>query len=110
MNMGREVYKTIEDALGDKAANITTIAVRFGVFKTRILGALFVIASVALSVYPYITGQADVVYLGFVIIADIVFVAAVAAPMRYSSKFIKIGMNIAMLAFLLGAYSIQGLF
>lgn len=109
-NVGREIYKTIEDALGDKKMHVTTLAIKFGVFKTRILAALFVIAAVGLSIVPYIMGLADVVYLGIVILADIVFVAAIASPMRHSSKLVKIGMNVALLAFLLGAWSFNGVF
>lgn len=109
-NAGREIFKTIEDALGDKQHDVNTIAVRYGVFKTKVIGSLFVIAAVVLSIVPYVTGTADYVYLGLVILADVGFVASVAAPMKHSSKFVKISMTIALIAFLLGAWSMNGVF
>jgi len=102
-NIGRELYKTIEDALGDKKAGADTFAVKYGIFRARTIASAFIIISVFLSFVPFVLGTLGMVYLMVVIIADIIFIAAVLAPVRHASKFTKFAMLIALIAFLIGA-------
>jgi geranylgeranylglycerol-phosphate geranylgeranyltransferase len=106
-NIGREVYKTIDDALGDKKQNVSTLATKLGVFRTKMVASFFIILAVIISFVPYFSGTFDEVYLFFVVIADAIFLAAVAAPSRYSSKLTKIAMVVALVAFLAGAYTLR---
>lgn len=101
--IGREVYKTIDDIMGDKKAGVDNIAVRFGVLRAKIVAGVFTLLAVALSFAPYLLGIMNEVYLFFVIIADIAFLATVASPVRYSSKLSKLAMIIALIAFVVGS-------
>ena len=105
-NMGREIYKTIDDALGDKSTNVRTVAIIFGVPRARMIGSVFIIAAVILSFVPYFLQLLNETYLFVVLIADIVFLAAALGPLKYSSKFAKVAMFIALVAFFVGAVSI----
>ncbi len=103
-NMGREIYKTIDDVMGDKSGNVRTLAVRFGTLRTKMTANVFIIAAVICSFLPYLSHTFGTVYLFFVVVADIVFLSCVMAPTKYSSKLAKIAMMIALVAFLVGAY------
>lgn len=104
-NMGRELFKTIDDIMGDKSRGLKTIAIRFGVINAKRLASIFVILAVAYSFFPYIYGQFNELYLFFVIIADIIFLAAIALNVRHSSKLTKLAMLVALIAFIAGAVS-----
>ncbi len=108
-NMGREIYKTIDDMLGDKKAGIDNLALRFGVFRAKFIASAITLAAVVLSFVPFVLGQMSQIYLFFVVIADIFFLVAIGAPVKYSSKFSKIAMMIALLAFILGSAQVQAL-
>ena len=101
-NTAREIYKTIDDALGDRRYNVNSLAIKLGVVKTRIIGNTFLIVAVAFSFVPYILGMLGIMYLFFVLFADIVFLSAIVAPAKYGSKLIKIAMFIALIAFITG--------
>lgn len=105
-NTAREVYKSIEDILGDKKHNVVSLPVRFGVLKAKLVANAFVIVSIIFSFIPYALGIFGQTYLLFVAIADIGFVSAVIAPARYSAKLCKVSMLIALIAFLAGAIRI----
>lgn len=105
-NTAREIYKTIDDALGDQKYNVNSLAIKLGVTNARIIANIFLIVAVIFSFVPYFLGLLGVPYLFFVIIADIVFLAAVAAPVAYGSKLIKVAMLVALIAFFVGAYAV----
>ena len=102
-NMGREIYKTCEDILGDKKAKANTIALKYGVIRAKSVGSLFIILAVAMSIIPFILGIFGVSYLIAVIVADLFFIASIFSPVIKSAKFVKIAMLISLIAFLLGA-------
>lgn len=102
-NIGREIYKSIEDVMGDKSANIISIPIKFGVLRAKLVGAIFIYASIIISPIPYILGIFGQVYLFFVIVADILFFSATIVPTRYSAKMCKIAMLIALLSYVVGA-------
>lgn len=105
-NMGREIYKTIDDALGDKSTNVRTAAIILGVPRARMIGSVFIIAAVILSFVPYFLKLLSETYLFVVLIADLAFLAAALGPLKYSSKLAKVAMFIALVAFFVGAVSI----
>lgn len=98
-NMGREIYKSIEDVLGDHKYGANTLPIKFGVLKAKMMASVFIVLAVLFSFVPYFLGLFSQVYLFFVVIADIAFIAATVAPARYSAKICKVAMNIALLAF-----------
>ena len=102
-NTGREIYKSIEDALGDKKMNLNTIAIKLGAIKAKMLANYFVVAAVVLSFIPFLIGMFNEIYMFFVVIADIVFLSAIILPVKHSSKACKLGMVIALFAFFLGS-------
>ncbi|MEM7819216.1 MAG: UbiA family prenyltransferase [Candidatus Aenigmatarchaeota archaeon] len=101
-NVGREIYKSIEDVMGDKSVNIDTLAIRFGVLKAKIIASIFLFVAIGFSFLPYVIGILGSIYLFFVIIADIIFLGAIISPVRYSAKICKIAMFIALIAFIVG--------
>ncbi len=106
-SMSKEIYKSAEEALGEKHQLHATIATKIGVIRARMLGSLFVVATVIASFAVYFMNLSGIVYLFFAVIADIVFVAASVVPLRLSSRFIKAAMIIMFLAFLANAYNVR---
>lgn len=102
-NMGREIFKSINDIMGDKKMNVRTLAVKFGIIRAKLFATLFIILAVVFSFVPFILGIFGTVYLFFVVIADAVFLFAVALPLKLAEKLCKLAMFIALLAFLAGA-------
>jgi len=105
-NIGREVFKSIEDVLGDKKSGVETLAARYGIFKARMVASIFIIVAVILSFLPYAMNILGVVYLFFVLIADIAFLVSLVVPVKYSSNICKIAMIIALVAFIAGAVAV----
>ena len=106
-NTGREIYKTIDDALGDRKYNVNSLAIKIGVTNARIAANAFLVVAIIFSFVPYFLGLLGVTYLFFVILADIMFLCASVAPVKYSSKLIKIAMFVALVAFFFGVYSVR---
>ena len=105
-NTAREIYKSIEDVMGDKKHNVTSLPIKLGVLKAKMIANAFVIASVIFSFAPFILGTFGQLYLFFVVIADIGFISAAIAPVRYSAKICKLSMIIALIAFIAAAVKI----
>ncbi len=100
--MGRELVKDIQDIKGDLERN--TFPMKASVKRAKILAASLIIAAVMISPYPYIQGIFSVNYLLIVILADIIFIYSLSIfkdPKR-TQIFIKIGMMVALVAFLSG--------
>ncbi len=108
-NVGREIYKTIDDALGDKKYEVNSVAIKLGVKSARIIANIFLIVAIIFSFVPYFLGILGATYLFFVVIADIVFLVSTAAPLKYSSKLALIGIVIGVFAFLAGVYNAQSI-
>ncbi len=101
-NMGREIYKDIEDVLGDKKVGRKTLALHIGILNAKNVAGAFLLLAVALSFIQFFI-TLDYVYLFFVIVADIVFIAAILSPLALRTKLCKLGMLIALVAFYVGA-------
>ncbi len=102
-NTGREIYKSIEDVMGDKQAGVQSVAIKYGVTRAKAVASIFLLFAIILSFVPFFLGIFGEVYLFFVAIADILFLAAVVGPARLSSKMCKIAMLVALIAFLAGS-------
>lgn len=102
-NVGREIYKSIEDELGDKTAGLQTIAIKYGVIRARAIASIFLLFAIVLSFLPYFLKIFGEVYLFFVAIADIIFLAAVVLPVKFSAKLCKFAMLLSLLAFFAGS-------
>ncbi len=98
-NTGREIYKSIEDVLGDRQAGVQTLPIKYGVPRARASASLFLIFAILLSFAPFFLGLFGEVYLFFVAIADIIFLAAIVGPLKLSSKLCKLAMLAALIAF-----------
>ncbi len=130
--MTREIIKDLEDMEGDRAGFlkrmaakvIGTIAERFGLTKEGIglkykertmiaLSILFLLFAVALSALPYYFGFMRAGYLAIVAVADFVFLSCIYSLLREErkkkgyariSRRLKIGMLVALVAFIVGSF------
>ncbi|MBI2970812.1 MAG: geranylgeranylglycerol-phosphate geranylgeranyltransferase [Candidatus Aenigmarchaeota archaeon] len=102
-SIGREIFKSIEDALGDTSIGVESLAIRYGAQRARAFASVPLMLAVVLSFIPFLNGMFGTTYLYFVSIADLMFLGAMAAPLRFSSKLCKAAMAVALLAFLAGA-------
>lgn len=100
-NMGREIYKSVDDVLGDRQHGVSSLAVKYGVNKARTAAASFLLLAIAFSFVPFGVGMFGYVYMLFALVADMLFLAAIAMTAK-SAKICKIAMNVALLAFLAG--------
>ena len=107
---GREIVKDFEDIEGDKKEGVVSLPITYG--KKALYFAIFlVILAIILSPLPYILKIFGIYYLILIIICDILFIYAMALLLKNPnrdtaskvSKFLKIIMNIVLLAFVVGA-------
>lgn len=105
-NMGREIFKTIDDIMGDKSKGLKTVATRLGVIKAKRLASAFIILAVIYSFFPYVQGMFNEIYLFLVIPADIIFLLAAVVNVKRSSKLTKLAMLVALIAFISGAVTV----
>ena len=101
----REVVKDIEDIAGDRRAGASTLPIRYGVPFSLATAAFFMLAAVAISPLPFVTGTFGSLYLVIVIAADVILLCGTAispsAPGR-ASTVIKYGMVAVLLAYVVG--------
>ena len=100
---GREVAKDIEDLAGD--VDRVTLPRRIGVRGAGAVAAAAFGAGVVLSIVPYVLQILGTVYLGVVLVADIIFIWSGAYSARNpgrAQRAAKYGMVVALAAFLLG--------
>jgi len=100
---GREVAKDIEDLAGD--VDRVTLPRRIGVRGAGAIAAAAFGAGVVLSIVPYVLQILGTVYLGVVLVADIIFMWSGAYSARNpgrAQRAAKYGMVVALAAFLLG--------
>jgi geranylgeranylglycerol-phosphate geranylgeranyltransferase len=103
----REIVKTIEDIEGDKLDGASTLPIKIGEARAAYVACAFGLLAVFLSPLPYYMGLFNEYYLVVVGIADIVFLYAMVQILRKnptgSSKYFKVAMFLAMLAFIAGS-------
>ncbi len=103
-NTGREIFKSIDDVMGDQTAGVQSLPIKYGVLKARLIGNTLVILAVILSFVPYFMNVFRVgeVYLFFIGIADIVFLVSVVYA-KLSARMAKFAMFFALVSFLAAA-------
>jgi len=102
--LGREIVKDIEDMEAD--FDRRTLPMRVGKRKAGIVGSAAFIAAVVLSPEPYITSMLGLGYLVVVLLADGIFIYCSIVHFQNSrrgQKLAKIGMMVALIAFLIGS-------
>ncbi len=105
--LAREIVKAIEDVDGDRKEGAETLPIRIGERPSAHAASSFGILAVILSPLPYIMDLFNESYLYAVGIADAFFIYAVVLILKKnssaSSKFFKIAMLFALLAFIAGS-------
>ncbi len=102
---GREIIKDIEDFKGD--ANRLTLPKKIGIKKSGIVAAIFLLLSIALSPVPYIFLKFNLAYVFMVSVTDLMFIYSLIIQFKNpknARKIIKLGMLIALLAFIIGKF------
>ncbi|MEO2117754.1 MAG: UbiA family prenyltransferase [Methanocaldococcus sp.] len=106
---GREIVKDFEDIEGDKREGVISLPMKYGK-KSLYFATFLVVLAIILSPFPYILKIFGVGYLISIVICDILFVYAMVLLLKSPnketaskvSKFLKIIMNIVLLAFIVG--------
>ena len=105
--LAREIVKAIEDIDGDRKEGAETLPIRIGEKSSAFVACTSGLLAVILSPLPYIMDLFNESYLYVVGIADALFVYAVVLILKKnpstSSKFFKIAMFFALLAFVAGS-------
>jgi geranylgeranylglycerol-phosphate geranylgeranyltransferase len=105
--LGREIVKAIEDIDGDRKEGASTLPIRIGEKLSAYVACTFGILAVILSPLPYLMHLFNTSYLYVVGIADALFLYAIVLILKRnpsaSSKFFKIAMFFALLAFIAGS-------
>ncbi|XRO74708.1 UbiA family prenyltransferase [Methanocaldococcus sp. 28A] len=107
---GREIVKDFEDMEGDKKEEVISLPIKYGK-KALYFATFLIVLAVVLSPLPYILKIFGIYYLILIAICDILFIYAMALLLKKPnrdtasrvSKFLKIIMNIVLLAFIVGA-------
>jgi len=103
ITMSREIVKDIEDIDGDRQYGATTLPIFAGIRFSSALAAAFTLAGIGLS----LMANFGTVYLIVISLADLLFLASIKVILldvdaSGSQKLLKIGMAVALLAFLVG--------
>tara|TARA_B100001971_G_C18227886_1_gene561831 strand:- start:309 stop:1193 length:885 start_codon:yes stop_codon:yes gene_type:complete len=100
---GREIIKTISDVEGDKLRKINSISIVYGINYAAILGSLFFILAVIVSLIPIFMSLAGTVYSVLIILPNCLFIylSFTMLKTRDSKTAIKVK-KIALLGMLLG--------
>jgi geranylgeranylglycerol-phosphate geranylgeranyltransferase len=105
--LAREIVKTIEDIEGDRKDGATTLPIKIGEGPAAYLACAFGLLAVFLSPLPYLMDMFNEYYLVVVGIADMFFLYAMLQILKKnptrSSKYFKVAMFLAMLAFIAGS-------
>jgi geranylgeranylglycerol-phosphate geranylgeranyltransferase len=110
-NTGREITKGIVDVKGDMAANVKTVAVRYGEKNAAMASASFYVFAVLLSPIPWLLGLVSFWFIPLVLVTDAGLVASSIMLLRdYSrenarkvKKNVLIWFITGLLAFIAGA-------
>lgn len=104
----REITKDIEDVKGDKFRK-TTLATYYGDKIAGIAGGIILILAIFLSIMPLKLNFFSETYLYIIFVADCIFAYCayrlVAEPKKYASdnaRLLKVGMWVALAAFIVG--------
>lgn len=101
-NLGREIFKSVDDMDGDMKYNVKSLPLRIGAKSSRIAASCFIFFAVMLSFIPFVAGIFGASYLLSVFIADAFFMAILFRK-GGQAKLCKVAMLLALIAFLIGA-------
>lgn len=105
--LAREIVKSIEDMEGDRKDGAITLPIRIGERHAAYAACALGLMAVLLSPLPYFTELFNEYYLFVVGIADIFFLYAMALVLKRnpsaSSRYFKVAMFFALLAFIAGS-------
>lgn len=103
----REIVKTIEDIDGDRKDGASTLPIMIGERPAAYAACAFGLLAVILSPLPYLMKLFNEYYLFVVGIADVIFLYAIFMILKQnpgeSSKYFKVAMFFALLAFIAGS-------
>ncbi|MFH1127203.1 MAG: geranylgeranylglycerol-phosphate geranylgeranyltransferase [archaeon] len=105
--MGREIFKDIEDIIGDNALGARTLPIIAGTKISTALARMFVAISAISAILPYRYHMFDSYYMIAVIpcMMMLLYSATVKDP-KTAQKTVKKGMFLGIFAFLVGAFTI----
>lgn len=101
-NMGREIFGDIEDVIGDQTLGAETIPIKLGKKKAKLMGSLFILSAVAISIVPFAMNLVGMYYIYLVLLADIIFIISLTKNPRKNQQLTRLAMSIALLGFLAG--------
>jgi len=105
-SLAREIVKDVQDVESD--FDRRTLPMSIGVRNASVVASLTFIAAVALSPQPYLAGYFGLPYVAAVAVADAIFIYCSGVVFRSperAQKLAKLGMLVALVAFLLGGIS-----
>jgi len=109
-SLAREVHKDMEDLEGDRAER-RTLPMRMGMRASGAVSAGLLVGAVLLSPLPVLTGMFGAAYLPAVLCADAIFIYCAGITYKdpgRAAKLEKLGMVVALLAFVAGGVSVEG--
>ena len=117
MTMAREIVKDMEDVEGDSVEGASTFPIKYGMRKSSILAAAFMLIASLTSPILYFIGIFNIIFLFVMLYAIYLFISCAVSILRDQSventrkisKQIKIGMGVVFMAFALGAPVITNL-
>ncbi len=101
-NMGREIFKSIDDIEGDRNNGVKSLPLKIGAKPARTIASVFVFIAVILSLLPFAAGIFGMSYMLSVFVVDIFFIVTLFRK-DGQAKFLKYSMLLAMAAFLIGS-------
>jgi geranylgeranylglycerol-phosphate geranylgeranyltransferase len=102
-NTGREITKGIVDVKGDAAANVKTVAVRFGEKDAAIAAAAFYVSAVFLSPIAWFLRLVSFLFIPLVLVTDVGLVTSSFMLLRdYSRENARKIKNTVLLWFIIG--------
>ena len=112
MTTAREITKDIEDLKGDEKEGAKTFPIVYGVKISAVIAVVFIIIDCILCPLLYIRGIFNIVYLVIIAVAVVIFLYSAILLIKSQneetthkvSKYLKIGMLIAFVAFALGSF------
>lgn len=112
MTTAREIIKDIEDIEGDKADGAKTLPIMIGVKIPALISAVLIVIDSALCPLLYFYHVFGALYLVIIAVAVVLFLYCAVIILKSqdaktagkSSKYLKIGMLIAFLAFAIGSF------
>ena len=103
-NMGREIFKCVEDTKGDKKLKLDTLPIAIGIDSAKQVARGLIASAVILSPLPYLSGLLNMTYLRIVSIGNILFLYSLSQEPTKTKKITKLAMLIVLLAFLFGKF------